>query len=301
MIGYTPFKKLLYFLPVPEKTGFTFGLFRQIGLEPKTPFEDIKRYLLKFKPDIMAIYPSYAIDLGNYLSRSDIKNIGLEAISLNSEMILPHDRAEIERKFNCPAFDEYSSVEMGFIASMCRMKKNHVFTDNVVMEILDNDGHPTLPGERGEIVLTSLTNYAMPFIRYRIGDYSHFLENQTCNCGLSFPLIGPIEGRKDDSFTLFDNTSIPAWKIYEVVERPLEEFGMDKMVLNDFYIVQKKPDFAEFYYVKGPDFQDSYLNKLNTGINRLFGKNFTVTVNETDNIDRVKTVKRKYIHREMAL
>ncbi len=299
MIGYTPFKKLLYFLPVPEKSGFTFGLFRQMGLEPKTPFEEIRKHLLTFKPHVMAIYPSYALDLAKFLSSDDILNIGLEAISLNSEMILPQDRAEIERKFNCPAYDEYSSVEMGFIASMCRKKKNHVFTDNVILEILDAQGHPARPGERGEIVLTSLTNYAMPFIRYRIGDYSYFPENRTCSCGLPFPVIGPIEGRKDDSFVLTDGTTIPAWKIYEVVERPLEDFGMDKLVLTDFYMVQRKKDLADFYYVKGPDFEDSYLTHLHAGIGRLFGNKITVNVTVTDNIDRVKTVKRKYIHREL--
>jgi hypothetical protein len=82
------------------------------------------------------------------------------------------------------------------------------------------------------------------------------------------------------------------------VERPLEEFGMDKLVLSDFYLVQKQQDMAEFYYVKGPDFHDSYLTMLNQGINRLFGDDVMVMINETDNIDRVKTVKRKYIHRD---
>ena len=296
MIGYTPFKKLLYFLPVPEKSGFTFGLFRQMGLEPKTPFDEIRKHLLRFKPQILAIYPSYAVDLANYLTREDILKIGIEAISLNSEMILPHDRAEIERKFNCKAYDEYSSVEMGFIASMCRKRKNHVFTDNVILEILDAQARP---GERGEIVLTSLTNYAMPFIRYRIGDYSHFVENGRCACGLPFPVIGPIEGRKDDSFILHDGSQIPAWKIYEAVERPLEDFGMDKLVLTDFYMVQRSKDLADFYYVKGPDFEKSYLTMLQTGIDTLFGSRLKVNVNVTDNIDRVKTVKRKYIHREV--
>ncbi|MBU1167948.1 MAG: hypothetical protein KKD44_00140 [Proteobacteria bacterium] len=299
MIGYTPFKKLLYFLPTPEKTGFTFGLFRQRGLEPKMPFMDIRKNLLEFKPDILAIYPSYAVELGSYLSSDDIDRIGIKAISLNSEMILPHDQAEIERKFKCPTYSEYSSVEMGFIASMCKKKKIHTFNDNVVLEILDSDGNPALPGERGEIVLTSLTNYAMPFIRYRIGDYSHFSKQNTCSCGLHFPVIGPIEGRKDDSFVMANGRSIPAWKIYEIVERPLEEFGMDKMVLSDFYLVQRKIDMANFFYVKGPDFHDSYLSKLEEGIQSLFGNDLSVNIREMDNIDRVKTVKRKYIHRDI--
>lgn len=301
MIGYTPFKKLLYFLPTPEKTGFTFGLFRQKGLELGLPFHEIRKELLTFKPDIMAIYPSYAVDLGRSLSRDDVRKIGIKAISLNSEVILPHERAEIERLFNCPTYDEYSSVEMGFIASMCSNHRMHLFTDNVILEILDDQGNPAKVGERGEIVVTSLTNFAMPFLRYRIGDYSHFIGDQECPCGSTFPAIGPIEGRKDDSFTLANGTVVPAWQIYEAVERPLEEFGMDKMVLSDFFLVQKKFDQAEFFYVKGPDYQEEYLSQLQEGIDDLFDSNLHITIQETDDIDRIKTVKRKYIHCDLAV
>jgi phenylacetate-CoA ligase len=300
MIGYTPFQKLLYFLPTPEKTGFTLGLFRQMGLDPGTPFDEIRKHLLAFRPDIMAIYPSYAVSLGNYLSPDDIRRIGIKAISLNSEMILARDRAEIERVFNCPTYDEYSSVEIGYIASMCKERRMHGFTDSLVLEILDDQDNPCQPGEKGNVVLTSLINYAMPFLRYRMGDVASVLDSEPCPCGSPFPMLGPVEGRKDDSFILTDGTGIPAWKIYDIVERPLERYGMDKLVLSDFYLVQKAKDLAHFYYVKGPDFNGGYLNTLRRGIDGLFKNEITVNLHETDNIDRVKSVKRKYIHREIS-
>ncbi len=295
MIGYNPFKKLLYFLPTPENPGFNLGLFRQMGLELDLSFDRIKKQLLDFKPHIMGIYPSHAMELGNYLTDQDIANTGIEAISLNSEMILPRDKAYIENRFGCPAYDEYSSVEMGFIASMCKHKGMHVFSDNVVLEILGPNGEAAVPGERGEIVLTSLTNFAMPFIRYRIKDYSCFVEGE-CGCGMPFPLIGPIEGRKDDSFLLENGNTVPAWKIYELVERPLEEYSDDKWIVTDFYLEQKDKNLADFYYVKGYDFDPEYLRKLNKGIKSLMGENFNLRLHETRNIERVKTGKRKYIH-----
>ena len=298
LIGYGPFKKLLYFLPVTEKCGFTFGLFRHMGLGLDKSFEEVRDMLILYKPDILSIYPSYALDLGKQLTNIEIKLMNINAISLNSEMISPWDVIAIEEIFKCPVYQEYSTVELGMIASMCREKGMHVFNDNVVLEILDNEGNPSKPGDRGEVVITALNSFAMPFIRYKIGDFSRILEG-SCSCGMEFPLIGQIEGRKDDSFKLNDGSLIPAWKIYEIVERPMEEFGMNKLVLTDFYLVQKKYDLAEFYYVKGPDFKESYINELQSNSECLFGKNFTLNVIDLDSIDRVKVIKRKYIHNDL--
>lgn len=298
MIGYNPFKKALYFLPVAEDTGFSFGLFRQLGLSLGISFEEVRDILLKYKPHILSIYPSYAIDLGRHLTEKDIDLIGIEAISLNSEMILPYEVAIIEKRFRCPVYNEYSSVETGMIASMCQEKGMHIFTDNVVLEILDTEGMPSKYGDRGEVVLTALNSFALPFIRYRIGDYSRLLEGE-CSCGRPFPLLGDIEGRKDDSFRLKDGRQVPAWQIYEIVERPMEEFGMEKLILSDFYLVQKDCDLAEFFYVRGPDFKQSYIDELRQKAKRLFGNEFTFHIQERQNIERMKTVKRKYIHCEL--
>lgn len=294
MIGYNPFKKVAIFLPVTEDPGFNFGLFRQKGISLSNSFEKIREMLLEYKPHIMSIYPSFAIDLGKHLSDRDIEQMGVEAISLNSEIILPHDVAIIEKKYKCPAYEEYSSMEMGLTASMCKEKGMHIFLDNVVLEILDDEGNPLPNGESGEVVLTSLSSFAMPFIRYRIGDYSTILKEE-CPCGRPFPLLGSLEGRKDDYFIMKDGSKIPAWKIYEVVERPLEEYGMEKLVLADFHLIQKEHTLAEFYYVKGPHFQNSYIQVLREGSKKLFGDEFNLIITETSDIERVKSEKRKYI------
>ena len=293
--GFGPGKKLAHSLQIPEN----FDLFRHIHIETGMPFEETRKRILEFKPDTLAISPSYAIGLGKVLSDDDIKKIGIESISLHSEVLFPQDRSDIERKFKCRTYNTYSSVETGSIAGMCDNSNMHVFNDNIVMEIIDSQGNPTLPGERGEIVLTSLTNFSMPFIRFRIGDFSYFTEEQLCSCGLPFPIIGPIEGRKDDSFRLENGKKVPAWKIYEAIEKPLEEFGMDKRVLSDFYLVQESTTNAILYYVKGPDFHENQLKKLQMGIENLFGMDLNIDIDETRNIGRMKTVKRKYIHCEL--
>jgi phenylacetate-CoA ligase len=67
------------------------------------------------------------------------------------------------------------------------------------VEILNQNGAPTAPGEVGEIVVTLLTNYAMPLIRYRIGDMGMWAD-EPCTCGRVWPLLMEITGRTTDNF-----------------------------------------------------------------------------------------------------
>lgn len=298
MIGYSPFKKLLYFLPEVEDPGFTFGLFRHRGMTLDHPFAEVRDFLLNYRPHILSIYPSYAADLAEFLEPGDIKRSGIEAICLNSEMILEKDRRLIEQKYMCPVYEEYSCVETGVIASMCMDHGMHIYSDNVIVEILDSRGKPCAPGERGEVTLTALNSFAMPLIRYRIGDISS-LPGQMCSCGGHMPLLGKIDGRKDDYFILPGKAHIPAWSIYEAIERPLHQHNIEHLLLNDFYLVQRSLKHADFYYVRGPHFTDKCIPEIIERSRELFGPGFTVKPCEVKDIGRVKKVKRKYIHSEI--
>lgn len=298
MIGYSPFKKLLYFLPEVEDPGFTFGLFRHRGMTLDHTFEEIRDFLVSYRPHILSIYPSYALDLAGFLTPGDIQKAGIEAICLNSEMILEKDRRLIEQKYMCPVFEEYSCVETGVIASMCKEHGMHIYSDNVVVEILDADGNPCRPGERGEVTLTALNSFAMPLIRYRIGDISS-LPDRKCSCGGHMPLLGKVEGRKDDYFLIAGGVHVPAWSIYEAIERPLHQHNIEHLLLNDFYLVQRSLAHADFYYVRGPHFADACIGEIVGRAEDLFGKDFVITPHEVNDIARVKKVKRKYIHSEI--
>lgn len=298
MIGYSPFKKLLYFLPEVEDPGFTFGLFRHRGMTLDHPFEEIREFLINYRPDILSIYPSYASDLAAFLEPEDIRKAGIEAICLNSEMILEKDRRLIEQKYGCPVYEEYSCVETGVIASMCREHGMHIYSDNVVVEILDSRGNPCAAGEKGEVTLTALNSFAMPLIRYKIGDISS-TRVEGCSCGCNMPLLGKIEGRKDDYFLLPGKVHIPAWSIYEAIERPLHRHNIEHLLLNDFYLVQRSLKYADFYYVRGPHFTDTCIGEIIGRSKDLFGAGFTVKPCEVKDIGRVKKVKRKYIHSEI--
>ncbi len=84
------------------------------------------------------------------------------------------------------------------MAMECPFGHRHVIPAAGIVEILREDGLPCMPGEIGEIVATGLLNDAMPLIRYRLGDYAAWAEDQSCPCKNPHPVITKLEGRLDD-------------------------------------------------------------------------------------------------------
>jgi len=117
-------------------------------------------------------------------------------------------RACIEGYFQCPVYDHYGQSEAVCMAMQCFHGRMHVLPATGILEILREDGSACAPGEVGEIVATGLLNDAMPLIRYRIGDYAAWAEDQSCRCGNVHPIIANLEGRVDDYLVTTDGRKI---------------------------------------------------------------------------------------------
>ena len=98
-----------------------------------------------------------------------------------AEVLYDWQRELMERVFRCKVYNQYGSREIPNIACECRLGNLHVFTDMVYLESCLIDGED-------RIILTSLTNRAMPFIRYENGDSGRLREDD-CACGSPFPLM----------------------------------------------------------------------------------------------------------------
>jgi len=110
----------------------------------------------------------------------------------------PEDLRDLARReWGVPVFDTYSAAECGVIALQCPAHEHlHVQSENLLVEILREDGTPCAPGEVGRVVLTDLHNFAMPLIRYVIGDYAE--AGAPCPCGRGLPVISRIAGRSSN-------------------------------------------------------------------------------------------------------
>lgn len=89
----------------------------------------------------------------------------------------------------------YSSQEVGYIALQCPdCGQYHVQSESIFVEVLDDDGRPCAIGDAGRVVVTDLHNFAMPLIRYAIGDYAEV--GDTCSAGRGLPSLRNILGRR---------------------------------------------------------------------------------------------------------
>ena len=104
-------------------------------------------------------------------------------VVVGGEVTTPAMRARLGRTFAAPVYETYGSHECPLIAAECPWSGTlHACEDAVLVEVL-RDGRPVEPGEQGEVVVTNLHAYAMPFIRYRIGDLA--TRAPSCACGLA--------------------------------------------------------------------------------------------------------------------
>lgn len=136
--------------------------------------------------------------------------LGLRGIITMSEQLLPWYRESIERVFGTRVFDMFGSNEVGVVALECSAHRGlHVAADMVVVEILDDAGRPLPPGESGRIVVTDPWNMGFSLIRVDLGDVAHYLPDEdACPCGVTFPRLGAIEGRRVDFIALPDGRRI---------------------------------------------------------------------------------------------
>jgi len=112
-------------------------------------------------------------------------------------------RTLIREVFDGRIIDRYSSEEFGYIALQCPVHDHlHVCSPILVVEVVDDEGNACNVGVPGRVLVTSLHNFAMPLIRYDIGDIAEF--GEPCDTGLNWPVLNQVNGRIRDSITLPD-------------------------------------------------------------------------------------------------
>ncbi len=151
--------------------------------------DSLKNYykqLVKLQPVYLYGYVSMIVALANFIHKNGCQPLyGLRSIITTSEVLDNNSRNIIESAFKVKIFNEYGCGEVGSIAHECEYGNMHIMAENVIIET-DTSNSPD--NTSGEIIVTDLHNYAMPLIRYKVGDYGT-LTNEICPCGRGLPLI----------------------------------------------------------------------------------------------------------------
>ena len=147
-------------------------------------------------PQTILAYPSSLYQFAAFLSENGLTpRWGLKGMISSAEMLHPHYRALAETVFGTKVYNRYGGREVGLIAMECIEGRMHINCHDLYLEIDSIDPY-TQPGE---ILITQLNNYAMPFIRYRIGDIGR-LSDEICPCGNQLPVLAELLGRSTATF-----------------------------------------------------------------------------------------------------
>lgn len=203
--------------------------------------------LRDFGATAMTCTPSYALHLYEAAMEQgiDIAKLPLAIGVFGAEPWTDEMRAEIERKLGISACNIYGLSEvMGpGVAMECAEAKHgmHVFEDHFLPEIIDPEtGEQLLPGETGELVLTTLTKEGIPLIRYRTRDVTS-LNYTPCKCGRTHVRINRITGRSDDMLII---------RGVNVFPQHIESILLDAGTTPHYEIVVERQDNLDTLIVK---------------------------------------------------
>ena len=287
-IGYRPWHRVAYtafdpLLPLPWER-FGLGVRQQVDLRQRDPRSYVDA-LLRIRPDVITAYPSILRLVIRSATAAELSRIRPRAIHLHSELLTAGIRAEISQAFGCDCFDDYSTFEFHQVAYECRQHAYHIAADNVVVEFV-RDGRPVDAGDEGEILLTGLTNRAMPLLRYAIGDVGA-AGTQPCACGRGFPTMQLLQGRVDDYIVLpsgrcFSPRMVnPAFEALPgILEHVLVQEAPDRIVAN--------LHVRDEHRATTPDLVERALREL-------FGEPLHVEVRLTTELERGRTGKLRSI------
>ena len=181
--------------------------------------ESLQRYLETirlYRPYLIKALPVYLYMLAAHLSENGLKapRVSGGLMPMGSSMT-PLMKRTVEEAFQSPVHEDYGSAELGVIGTECGMGNGiHPFSQLFHVEVV-RDGRPAQTGETGKVLITDLHSFAMPFIRYDIGDVALVLPSK-CTCGVS-GLRFDVQGRYQDCIPSSDGELITSDRIIDTV------------------------------------------------------------------------------------
>ncbi len=174
--------------------------------------EQVRQYLQvlnRERPKLILAYAHPLYELAKIAGRRHIPVQPQSAIITSAGTLFPFMRQTIESVFQCKVYNRYGCREVGDIA--CErpgMDGLWVAPWGCYLEIVDDQGNRLPEGEEGNILLTCLTNYAMPLVRYSIQDRGYLLPKKQIPQGVTSQVLGEVTGRALDSFRRRDGTIV---------------------------------------------------------------------------------------------
>jgi phenylacetate-CoA ligase len=190
--------------------------------------------LARFEPVLVSSYSNALHLVVRELERHPRKLPGLRAVQATSEPFPPELRQRIMDVLGCGVYDKYGMRETNIVSHEAPDHSGMmVQSENVVVEILDDDDQLCPVGKSGRVVVTSLNNHAMPLIRYETSDVAALLPRSP-HAVLPFPVMSPVAGRLQDLITVPGAGHVDSYFFSYLL--------MQKPEIQWFQVVQEVPD-----------------------------------------------------------
>jgi phenylacetate-CoA ligase len=216
-------------------------------------------------PDGIGGYPNAVALVAAFIRDTGAIAPSVRTIVTGGAELLEHDRRLIREVFSLEPYSNYSAYEAFGIACECETHTGlHISAEDVVLEVVDENGTPLSAGAEGRIVVTNLHNFGMPFVRYDLGDTGSLLSGD-CPCGRTLPRLGLLIGRKSRFFVTRSGRRIFSGTLY--LDR-LAGLGM-----RQYQVIQEDLDNVVMKLVPSPE-QSNTLATLETKVRDMFEARF---------------------------
>lgn len=194
--------------------------------------------ILEYDPVWMILQPSLALLLSDVAESRGVIPESLRYIEFTGEFLEAAARQKVEAAFRCATANQYGTKEVNSIAYECPKGTLHIMQDNVYLETLGDQN------SGGEICVTSLTNFAMPFVRFNLEDRGKIIRNQSCECGRCTDVLELYAGRSHDWIQCNDGTKLHSYILLQIVHQL--NYETDGQIIQ-YRVIQK--DYKRFEVV----------------------------------------------------
>ena len=247
--------------------------------------------LQDWKPKFIAGYPSCLFTLARFM-QYDGARIPVRAIFTSSEELTELERKVIEDRFQCRVWDRYGTGERLVVTQQCEYGGYHQNAEFGILQVDSPLGQPARAGQKGALILTGLTNFSMPLIRYAIEDIGSLVDGK-CPCGRGLPLAGPVDGRKDAVIVTAEGRLMPRAgldQIHEFVDN-----------IERCQLVQRKAGEVIVRVQSRPGFNEADAAELVRQLRKRLGSGTAIGIERVEKLELTATGKQRFIVSEVDI
>ena len=211
----------------------------------------------------------------------------LKLVISTAEMLYDKQRNVISEVFRAPVVDEYGCSEAGVIGFECEAGNKHIQVENNYLEVINQEQYEN---GVGELVCTSLNNYAMPLIRYKIGDIGK-IEYGSCKCGRRSPIVSKVSGRILDYLIDSDGDIVLGEVFCYICFDLIDNYN----AIKDFRVRQDIDRTLNIYFVPTPEFFSNFLIIFEKAIRKRLGHSINIYFHKMEDLSSMDQGKPRYV------